>query len=214
MSEKPYFIQTLRIGPLQVNTYIVAYQGQALVVDPGGEAERILAVLRNNNLKLTHILLTHGHFDHIGAVNRLKRETDARVYIHRLDAPALEDPAWNLSDQFKPNLIICSCDVELEEGDTVDFGEGLRVIHTPGHTLGGCCYEMGDIVFTGDTILDYSIGRTDFPGGSYDDLMNSINNKLFKLEGDRIFYPGHGDMTRLSDEMEFNAFVGKNPAYY
>ena len=207
-----YSLQALRIGPLQVNTYILTYQDKALVIDPGGEAERILAALDDARAGLTHILLTHAHYDHIGAVNRLKKETGATVYIHALDAPALSDPVWNLSDQFRPHLVYADADVLLSDGDRIGFGDGLTVIHTPGHTVGGCCFDTGNWLFSGDTLLDYSIGRTDFPGGSTTELIHSIKEKLFPLS-ERIIYPGHGDPTRLSDEKRYNQFVGENAPF-
>jgi hydroxyacylglutathione hydrolase len=202
-------IQQLTLGPIQANCFILGCEKthQAAVIDPGDEADKILLALAKSALKATHIINTHGHFDHVGANRRIKTATGAELLIHRLDAPMLSHlsasaAAWGLNAEDSPRP-----DRELEDGDTVTFGQiTLNVIHTPGHTPGGIALFADRSVFVGDTLFAGSIGRTDFPGGDYDTLIASIQNKLFALADDVRVYPGHMGSTTIGREKRENPF--------
>jgi hydroxyacylglutathione hydrolase len=202
-------IEQLTLGPIQANCFIVGCEKthQAAVIDPGDEADKILVALAKSALKVTHIINTHGHFDHVGANRRIKTTTGAELLIHRLDAPMLghlsaSAAAWGLKAEDSPRP-----DRELEDGDTVAFGDiTLKVIHTPGHTPGGIALYSDGCVFVGDTLFAGSIGRTDFPGGDFDTLIASIQTKLFALPDDVRVYPGHMGTTTIGREKRENPF--------
>lgn len=212
-------IRQMALGPIQANCYILGCEEtrQAVVIDPGDDTDRILTTLAGDRLTLVHIINTHGHFDHVGANKRLKDVTGADILIHRADAPMLSQlsasaAAWGMRAENSPTP-----DQLLEEGDTIAFGEHtLRVLHTPGHTLGGIClyteYVEGGTpkkaVFAGDTLFAGSIGRTDFPGGNYETLIDSIRSKLFTLEDTVKVYPGHMGSTTIGVEKRTNPFCG------
>jgi hydroxyacylglutathione hydrolase len=206
-------IESLTVGPIQANCYILGCEEtrEAVVIDPGGEADRILMTLARSNLKLRYIINTHGHFDHVGANKRLKDATGAPILIHRLDAPMLDQlsasaASWGLSAEDSP-----APDRLLEEGDTVVFGTiTLTVLHTPGHTPGGISLFTDGCVFVGDTLFAGSVGRTDFPGGNAATLKQNIQSKLFSLADDVIVYPGHMEPTTVGKERRTNPFVGEN----
>lgn len=199
------------VGPLQANCFIVGCEKtrQAVVIDPGGDADRILAALAKEKLTLDAIIDTHGHFDHIGANQPLQAATKAQIMIHQLDAPMLDDmvqsaAAWGLKVESSPKP-----DRLLDEGDIVEFGNHqLKVLHTPGHTPGGISLYADSAVFVGDTLFSGSIGRTDFPGGDYNTLINSIQSKLFALPDDTTVYTGHMETTTIGKEKKFNPFCG------
>jgi glyoxylase-like metal-dependent hydrolase (beta-lactamase superfamily II) len=182
---------------------------EAVVIDPGDEAERILSVVSESDLGVRYILNTHGHFDHVAANKKLKAATQADLMIHTLDAPMLDQlsasaAAWGLSAENSP-----APDRLLEDGDTMSFGNiVLKVIHTPGHTPGGISFSTDGYVFVGDTLFAGSIGRTDFTGGDYETLISSIKNKLFPLGDDTTVFTGHGPETTIGREKRSNPFVG------
>lgn len=210
-------IKTLTVGPIQANCYILGCEKtlSAVVIDPGDEADRILHTLAESNLTARFIVNTHGHFDHVGANKRLKEVTGAPILIHSLDAPMLSQlsssaAAWGLAADNSPGP-----DRELNDGDEVTLGHtALKVIHTPGHTPGGISLYAGDFVFVGDTLFAGSIGRTDFPGGSFQTLKESIQHKLFALGDEVKVYAGHGPITTIGEEKRTNPFVGKNASYF
>lgn len=210
-------IKTLTVGPIQANCYILGCEEtlSAVVIDPGDEADRILHALAESNLIARFIVNTHGHFDHVGANKRLKEVTGAPILIHSLDAPMLSQlsssaAAWGLAADNSP-----APDRELSDGDEITFGNTvLKVIHTPGHTPGGISLYAEDFVFVGDTLFAGSIGRTDFPGGSFQTLKESIQAKLFALGDEVRVYAGHGPMTTIGEERRSNPFVGKKAAYF
>ena len=194
----------------QANSYIgVNENGEAFAVDIGGDSERFLKFLEENGLTLKMILLTHGHFDHIRGVADVSEKTGAKVYIHSDDAVMLTDPEACLSRfvggmEFKP----VNDFVTVSDGDVLDFcGNEIKVIHTPGHTPGGVCYIVDDAMFSGDTLFCGSIGRTDFPGSSHAQMLDSLD-KLAELgkNADYHVYPGHNEETTLSREIKYNPY--------
>jgi hydroxyacylglutathione hydrolase len=205
-------IKELTVGPLMANCFICGCSNtkEAAVIDPGGDAENILRVLADDNLKVKYIINTHGHFDHVSANGKLKDATSADILIHALDAPMLESLSSNaaffgISVENSP-----PCDQTLEEGDTVTFGDiTLNVIHTPGHTPGGISLYADGIVFVGDTLFAGSIGRTDFPGGDFNTLISSIKTKLFRMDDEVKVLSGHGPETSIGREKRYNPFVGQ-----
>lgn len=200
------------VAPLGVNCIILGCEktGKALVVDPGGDPEKILAVVRSHKLEVSAIINTHGHFDHVGANSRIKLETDAPLMIHESDAPMLSRVAavaamYGMTGENSPQP-----DSMLEDGMTIKFGDcSVQVIHTPGHTPGGCCLyiEADKKLISGDTLFADGIGRTDLPGGSTKKLIASIKNRLFVLPDDTRVYPGHGPSTTIGHEKRHNPYL-------
>jgi len=204
-------IKELVVGPLMANCFIFGCEEtkEAVVIDPGGDADRILLSLADSGLKVKYIINTHGHFDHVAANGKIKDATGADILIHPLDASMLGSLSTNaalfgISVENSP-----PCDQTIEEGDTVSFGKiTLKVLHTPGHTPGGISLYTDKIVFVGDTLFAGSIGRTDFPGGNFNTLISSIRTKLFKMDDDVRVLSGHGPETSIGSEKRFNPFVG------
>ncbi|MBC8499132.1 MAG: MBL fold metallo-hydrolase [Candidatus Atribacteria bacterium] len=206
------FLKRLAVGALETNCYLIACEKtqKAAVIDPGGEEEidLILSLLQKNNLSLKYIINTHGHIDHIAGNNSLKAKTEALLLIHRLDADMLVDANKNFSSLMGKEICSPPADKFLEEGDEITLGIlKLTVIHTPGHTPGGISLVLNNIVFTGDTLFAESIGRTDLPGGSYQDLQKSIKEKLLVLSDDTIIYPGHGPDSTIGEERRKNPYI-------
>lgn len=205
-------IRKLTLGPIQANCFILGCEQtrEAVVIDPGDEGDRILMTLAEDKLTVKAIVNTHGHFDHVGANSELKKATEAPLMIHSKDAPMLSQlsqhaAAWGLSAEDSP-----AADRELAEGDEIVVGKEIRlkVLHTPGHTLGGISLysETPAAVFVGDTLFAGSIGRTDFPGGDYNTLISSIHTKLFTLPETVTVYPGHMHETTIGQEKSGNPF--------
>ena len=210
-------IKTLPVGPIMANCFIVGCEDTlaAAVIDPGDEADKILMSLAESKLTLKYIINTHGHFDHVGANRPLKDATGVPILIHALDAPMLNQlsasaAAWGLATENSPPP-----DSMIEAGDTITFGKiTLTVIHTPGHTPGGISLRTEGHVFVGDTLFAGSIGRTDFPGGDFETLRASIQNKLFLLGDDVQVYTGHGPQTTIGQEKRTNPFVGERAVFH
>ena len=196
------------VGTLGTNCYIVSDNGRAAIIDPGGDAQRILNAVKCNNLTVDHILLTHAHFDHIMAVDELCEATGAPVYVGAGDAPMLYDANFNLSAMVYPEQMVeRTADRLLFEGDVVRVGDtSLTVMETPGHTRGSICLVGENVLFTGDTLFDGSIGRTDLPGGDMSVLRRSLE-RLAALEGDYTVYAGHGEETTLSFQKKANPYL-------
>ncbi len=193
------------------NCYFVIDENtnEAIVIDPGAMAEKLCSVVDKEKLNIKAICLTHAHFDHAGAAGALSEHTKAPVFICRGEEAVAKSPVYNLSQMFGEPFTV-RYDRVLDEGEKFSFGSlSFKVILTPGHTPGGGCFyfENEGVVFAGDTLFLMSVGRTDFPGGSSEDLIDSIRNKLFLLPYDTVVYTGHGQQTSIGYEMENNQFV-------
>ncbi|NYE58019.1 MBL fold metallo-hydrolase [Carboxydothermus ferrireducens] len=203
-------IKTLTVGVIAANCHIAWCEktGEAVAIDPGGDGDKILRFIDQNGLKLKYIVLTHGHGDHIAAVDEVRNKTGAKVLIHPKDAPMLLDPSKNLSGFLGGAVKLAPADQEVVDGDEIIFGgEKLKVLHTPGHTLGSICIYGCDVLFSGDTLFFGSVGRVDFPGGSWEKLLKSIREKIFTLPEDTRVLPGHGPETTVGYEKEHNPFL-------
>lgn len=203
----------LAVGALQTNCYIVYDgDGSCVVIDPGAQAADILGAIETGTC-VRAVLLTHVHFDHIGAAREICEKTDAPLFVHEGDEQALSDPRRNLAALFMPGECLqLAADRLLQDGEKVTAGNMVfDVLHTPGHTPGCCCYLCGAFLFTGDTLFADGAGRTDFPGGDLRALGASLK-RLAALEGDYTVLPGHGPETTLEWERQHNALMG-NDAY-
>lgn len=206
-------VERLVVGMLQTNCYIVGdpETRQAAIIDPGGDADRILARVQTLKLEPVAVLLTHGHFDHVLDAWTIKERTGSRVFLNRKDEPLLTDSKVGLGTLFGSLIRTAKGEVDhfLEEGDRITFGSiVLEVLETPGHTPGHVSFLASDanIVFVGDTLFAGSIGRTDFPGGSYPQLIRSVQEKIFPLPGQTLVCPGHGPETTVEQERRTNPF--------
>lgn len=196
-------ILTFHTTELETDTYLVTNGSEAFVVDPGDGADMLTAAAEAEGTKIGWVLLTHAHFDHIGAAAELQRG-GALIVMHRDDVP-LVGSFKNLAFYAGKKVEHFTPDVTVSGGETLDVaGIAVKVMHTPGHTAGGVCYIAEDCIFSGDTLFELSYGRTDFPTGSFKELKNSIVNKLFALKGDYKVFPGHGAPTTLQFEREHN----------
>jgi hydroxyacylglutathione hydrolase len=204
-------IESMITGPLQVNCFVVYDEElhEAIIIDPGDEPEKIIRIIEAGKLTVSSIVCTHAHFDHIGAVSRLKEATGASVMIHEGDLDIymhVEEQAalWGFRIE-KPPMP----DLYLMEGSEIKAGKLLfRVIHTPGHSPGGICLYGHGVIFTGDTIFAGSVGRTDFPGGSYDTLKKSFA-RIVSLPPETKIFSGHGPETTVGRERKLNFFMGE-----
>lgn len=202
--------EAMTVGSYMSNCYIVGSDktNEAAIIDPGAEFGRIDKKIIELGLKPKMILLTHAHGDHIGAVLEFIDKYHIPVYIHEDDAEALVDSNINLSKVLFRKEVTINPDVKLKDGDKIELGDlEFEVIHTPGHTPGGICLKVENIMLTGDTLFNQSIGRTDFPGGSFDQIISSIKDKIFKYDDDIIVYPGHNSPTTIKSEKMSNPFV-------
>ncbi|MCR5809239.1 MAG: MBL fold metallo-hydrolase [Clostridiales bacterium] len=208
-------IVSIPTGPLAVNTYIVWRDDEktdtheCVVIDPANSG-KVLRKLSELHLVPTAILITHGHFDHIMGVARLREQTGAKVYVNRLDAASMRDNGASLASMIGVKVDPTTVDVFVEDNMVItEAGIEFNVIHTPGHTKGGVCYviENEKVIFSGDTLFFMSYGRTDLPGGDAPALYDSIIYRLFTLKGDYRVLPGHDRETTLDFEREHNMCV-------
>lgn len=198
------------VGAVQTNCYFLYNEDtkEGIIVDPGDEAHKILSYVRKKELKIQAILLTHGHFDHIMAVDEIKKSLEVPVYASEEEKELLQNPTLNLSVQIGKPLML-EIDNYVTDGEIMEFmGEEVRCILTPGHTSGGMCYYFPRLgmLFSGDTLFQESVGRTDFPTGSMSTLIHSIREKLFVLAPATKVYPGHGLMTSIEEEKMYNPY--------
>lgn len=207
--------------PFEENTYLAYRAGSTdcLIIDPGMEPEKFAAVIKEKSLNPVAILNTHGHSDHIAGNGFCKQHwPDCPLIIGEGDEPKLTDAQLNLSAPFGVELISPSADQTVREGDSIDYaGIKLEVLETPGHSCGHVVFVWKDaspyVVFGGDVLFNGSIGRTDFPDGSMEQLASAIHGKLFTLPGDTIVLPGHGPATTVEQEIRMNPFVGAPAGY-
>ncbi len=206
-------IRSIVVGPVRTNCYIVNRDGfsECFVVDPGDDAEQILSFMESEGLSAAGIFLTHGHFDHILAVEDIRGKMNAKLYAGREERELLKDISMNnpIRYPFKPSL---EADYYCEEGQIIEIaGINSRVITTPGHTSGCVCYylEKYGVLFSGDTLFLESVGRTDFPTGDSEMILRSIREKLFVLPEEVLVLPGHDSETSIGHEIANNPYTGK-----
>ncbi len=203
-------IYKFTVGNFAVNNYLVHPEdsNQALLIDAGEDPEPVLNTIRQKKLTLLYLINTHGHGDHIAGNDAILRETGARLLVHELDAPYLQDPTLNLSALLGFKLRSPEPDELLKEGDIIQLDRlQFRVLHTPGHTPGHISLICEQHAFVGDLIFEGSVGRTDLPFASTDQLMDSIRRKIYTLPDDTVLHPGHGPDTRVGTEKQHNPFV-------
>jgi hydroxyacylglutathione hydrolase len=203
-------IKVLQVGMIGTNCFIVGcpQTNEAMIIDPGDEGEKIMDVVKKSGLKVTSIVNTHGHWDHIGANQKVKELSGAPMMIHEKDAAFLTDGKLNMASFMRDEGKGPAADIILKEGDNIKVGQLVfKVLHTPGHTPGGISLVGDKTVFVGDTLFFGSIGRTDLPGGDYKVLINSIKEKLLPLGDDFVVYPGHGPQTSIGKEKKSNPFI-------
>jgi hydroxyacylglutathione hydrolase len=202
-------IERLVVGPLATNCYILKSGSELAVVDPGGDAEVILAKAKELGGTVKYVIDTHGHIDHIAANREVIEATGAQLLIHELDARLLAHPDGNLSSLMGMRFTSPAPGRLLKEGDKVVVGEDeMTVLHTPGHTPGGICLLASEYAFTGDTLFVDSIGRVDFPGGSEEQMQSSLNKLQTVLRKEIMLYPGHGEPGRFGRALLVNPFLG------
>ena len=205
------------VGMVQTNCYIVINDEtkECFIIDPGASGKQLAEKIRQDNLTPVAVLLTHGHFDHAGGAKTLAEEFGIKIYAHEAEADTLHDPQKNVSWMVGAKETY-DADVFLQDEEVITLaGFEVKVLHTPGHTEGGCCYYIADerVLFSGDTLFAQSVGRTDFPGGSMSQIVRSIQEKLMtlnepgNLETDIMVYPGHNDPTTIETERMENPYL-------
>lgn len=199
------------VGPIQTNCYFLYREDtkECLIIDPGYEADKIEAYVQKKQLHVAGILLTHGHFDHITAADEVRKKFQTKIYASGKEKELMADPQMNVSVMMGESVSL-KADVWLEDGQELEMlGETMRCILTPGHTGGGMCFYFprACMLFSGDTLFQESVGRTDFPTGSSRELIRSVREKLLVLPEAVRVYPGHGLMTTIRDEQMFNPYA-------
>ncbi|MFA6807946.1 MAG: MBL fold metallo-hydrolase [Eubacteriales bacterium] len=203
-------IEGIRTPGMGTNCYLVICEdtGKAAIIDPGAGSELIKKWVEGKNCKVEIIILTHGHFDHIGAVEELRKEFNVKVAIHKDDSQMLIDASENLSILAGQNISASPAEIILEDKQKIEVGNiTMEVIHTPGHTPGGICLLFKDGLISGDTLFNGSVGRTDFQGGDMNALIKGINEKLMLLDDDIVVYPGHEGSTTIGRERKSNPYI-------
>lgn len=206
-------VKALVVSPYEENCYLLWNEEttQGVVIDPGDEAPRISAAIKAAGFEPQAILLTHAHSDHIGAVDEIRDEFKIPLYIGKGEEEALADPQKNLSIMGGSEIKVRPADHLVEDGQSFSLaGMEFKVSATPGHSPASVCYHCGEVVFCGDIVFMGSIGRTDLPGCHFPSLMNSISTKILVLPDETILYPGHGPMTTVGREREYNPFLQGN----
>ena len=200
------------VGPVMTNCYFAVNEDtkEALIIDPGDSAGALIDKIRERGLTPKAVLLTHGHFDHASAAEPVAKEFLVPIYAEEHEKETLESPAINLCGMMGQRGVVFYADKYVKDGDLLELaGFSIKVLHTPGHTKGGCCYyiEKEQALFAGDTLFCQSVGRTDFPGGSASVLLHSIEEKLMPLPGQTKVYPGHNETTTIGWERQYNPFL-------
>lgn len=204
-------IKKFSVGILGTNCYLAQNEDakETVVIDPGGCSKRMMNYIEEEGLKIVAILLTHGHFDHIMGIDGIRKEYPVPVYVHEDDEDAMNDAALNLSAVYTAGYTYSGAEY-IRDRQVLEFaGYKFEAIHTPGHTKGGCCYyvESEKVLFSGDTLFQNSIGRSDFANSSTSDLVRSVREKLFRLPDETHVYPGHSGETTIGHEKECNPYV-------
>ena len=207
------FLKQLEVGRLAVFAYLLGAEtgGEGLVIDPADDIDQIIDLANRQKITIKYIVNTHAHVDHIMGNDEMKRKTGAQIVIHEEDAPLLTQTPKSMLSMFggRPSP---PADVIVKEGDQIQIGNlALKVLHTPGHSPGGMCLHLDNVVFTGDTLFVGGVGRTDFPGGSWTLMLRSIQTKLLTLPDETIVYPGHNygpaPTSTIKKERLYNAFL-------
>ena len=204
-------IEKFVTGIISTNCYLVINEEtkQTVIIDPAASPAYLMNHLKSEGLKVEAIFLTHGHFDHMMGLDGFLKEYDVPVYVEEEDEEVLQDPRLNLSATYTEGYVFTKAET-VQDGEILSFaGYEFRVIHTPGHTKGGCCYyeEKEKALFSGDTIFMESIGRTDLPTGNTAQLLDSVRNKVLVLPDDVKIYPGHGPETTVAYEAANNPYA-------
>lgn len=207
----PLKVEQYVVGPVQTNCYFAINDDtkEVLVIDPGASADQLAKKIRQEKLTPIAILLTHGHFDHAGGAEELAKHFDIKIYAEEHEKEILDTPSLNLSG-WEGVQKTYHADVFLKNEQEIDLaGFHIRVFHTPGHTVGGCCYYFPyqNVVFSGDTLFCTSVGRTDFPKGSAAQIIRSIKEKLLPLPDETTVYTGHNDITTIGTERMYNPYL-------
>jgi len=202
-------MQVFRVGPLSANSYLLWDDDrEALIIDAAGGVKEIIKVIGEKGLQLRYIICSHGHYDHIAANTDFQSATGAEILIHERDASYLNDTSLNLAGFFSLKFTNHKADRLLYDGEIITCGTlRLQVIHTPGHTPGGICLLVEDMLFSGDTLFARGIGRSDLIGGDGEQLLQSIDERLMVLADDIRVYPGHGEATTIGAERTQNPYL-------
>lgn len=203
-------LEKITVGSYMSNCYIVGCEEtkEAAVIDPGADFKKIDETIEELNVKIKFVILTHAHGDHIGALNEVIKKYNVPVYVHEDEVDMLQDANKNLSRMMFRKEIKVEPQKLLKDGEIIELGNlEMEIIHTPGHTKGSISIKVENIILTGDTLFNGSIGRTDFLGGSFEDIISSIKTKIFKYDDEVIVYPGHNSPTTIGNERKTNPFV-------
>lgn len=202
-------IKRILSGEYVGNCYICSDDDKnCFIVDPGEGFDKISEYIESNELKISFILLTHGHGDHIASAEKLKKRFQTEIFGGIEEKEVFENSELNFTSNMSMGDMTVNVDRYLKDDDEIDFlGKIIKVIHTPGHTKGGVCYLFENILFSGDSLFKGTIGRTDLPTGDYDDLISSLKQKILTLDKDIKVYPGHGFATTIGEEIENNLFL-------
>lgn len=205
-------VKMLVVGPFATNCYVVGSSSskKGMIIDPGAEAEIILRTVQQMGLSISLIVITHAHIDHVGAIRAVQARTNAQFAIHEAEKGFVFSAPMRMltSVGLTPVKSPPQPDRLLKDGDRIDIGDlHFEVLYTPGHSSGGISLSGHGVVFSGDTLFNFGIGRTDFPGCSHERLMKSIREKLMVLPDETIVYPGHGPATTIGDERRGNPFL-------
>jgi hydroxyacylglutathione hydrolase len=212
MEQEAMILKMLAVGPFAANCYIVGSTStkQGMIIDPGADADTIIKTIQQTGLSIFTIVITHAHMDHVGALREVQQKTNARFAIHEAEKGFVFSTPMRMLTSLgvSPVKSPPKPDRLLRDGDLIDLGDlHFEVLYTPGHSSGGICLLGHGVVFSGDTLFKFGIGRTDFPGMSHERLIKSIGEKLMVLPDETIVYPGHGPPTTIGDERRVNPFL-------